>query len=86
MNKKIFKLGIDSGLIVEDSKESHYGYSISEYAEIDDVVEYASRIIEDCMNIVMENTNVFDISDRARAIRRAKRRIFSHFYGESDGE
>jgi hypothetical protein len=84
MNKKIFELGVDSGLLIEDSKESNYGYSISEYAEVDDVLEYASRIIEDCMNIVMENTNVFDISDRARAIRRAKRRIFSHFYSKID--
>jgi len=86
MNKKIFKLGVESGLLVVDEKERDYGHELSEFADIDAVVEYASLIIEECMNTVIENTHVFDVSEKGKAVRSARRRIYHRFYGESDGE
>lgn len=86
MNKKIFELGVQSGLLVVDEKERDYGYELSEFADIDAVVEYASLIIEECMDTVIENNHIFDVSEKGKAVRSARRRIYHRFYGEPSGK
>lgn len=86
MNKKLFELGVQSGVLVEDSREPNYGYEINEFIDTDSIVEYAHLLINECMDIAIENTTVFDLSEKGMALRKARRQIFYRFYGDSNGK
>jgi hypothetical protein len=38
------------------------------------------------MDTVIENNHIFDVSEKGKAVRSARRRIYHRFYGEPSGK